>query len=142
MLGRLEAAVLNVLWERGADGAECTVQQVLDGLPKGRERHYNTCSTVLTRLVKRKLVARTAKDRVHTFRALVTRDEMGRAYLDSVRRDVFGGSLRGLVAALVDPRDAKAADVAEVRALLAEIERAETKTDRESKGSPGKRRGG
>ncbi|MCE9637586.1 MAG: BlaI/MecI/CopY family transcriptional regulator [Planctomycetes bacterium] len=142
MLGRLEAAVLNVLWASGDTDSGCTVQQVLDGLPRGRERHYNTCSTVLTRLVKRKLVARSAKDRVHTFRALVTRDEMGRAYLESVRRDVFGGSLRGLVAALVDPRDSKSADVAEVRALLAEIERAEAKSVHEAKGNAGRRRDG
>ena len=120
-LGRLEAAVLNVLWERG----EATVAEVLDGLPRGRERHYNTCSTVLTRLAKRKLVAHETRGRVHVYRALVSRDELGRAYLDSVRRDVFGGSLRGLVSALVDPRDAKKADLTELRALLDEIERDE-----------------
>ena len=120
-LGRLEAAVLNVLWDLG----EATVAQVVEGLPAGRERHYNTCSTVLTRLAKRKLVARTAAGRGHVYRALVSREELGRAYLESVRRDVFGGSLRGLVAALVDPRDARKADVKKLRSLLDDIERGE-----------------
>lgn len=122
-LGRLEAAVLNVLWDRG----EATVADVVEGMPAGRERHYNTCSTVLTRLVKRKLVARSTAARVHVYRALVSREDLGRAYLDSVRRDVFGGSLRGLVAALVDPRDARKADVKKLRSLLDEIERDETR---------------
>jgi len=120
-LGRLEAAVLNVLWHRG----ESTVADVVEGLPRGRERHYNTCSTVLTRLVRRKLVSRSSRGRVHLFRALVAREDLGRAYLDLVRRDVFGGSLRGLVAALVDPRDAKGADLAQLRSLLDDMQRDE-----------------
>ena len=93
-LGALEAAVLNVLWDRGPS----TVAEVVASLPPGGERHHNTCATVLTRLVRRKLVARASGGRGHRYRALVTREDLGRTVLDSVRRDLFGGSLRGLVA--------------------------------------------
>lgn len=124
-VGALEAAVLNVLWDRGPS----TVAEVADALPPGRERHHNTCATVLTRLVRRRLVARTPSGRTHTYRALVTRDALGRRVLASIRRDLFGGSLRSLVAALVGPKGGKGDDAAALRALLAEIEKDETEND-------------
>ena len=103
---------------------------VVGALPAGRERHHNTCATVLTRLVRRKLVARSAAGRSHRYRALVSRDELGRAVLASVRRDLFGGSLRGLVAALVGPRGSGGEDPAALRALLREIEKEEPRRGR------------
>lgn len=131
-LGALEAAVLNVLWDRG----ESTVAEVVDAMPRGRERHYNTCSTVLTRLVKRGLVERSAEGRVHRFRATVGRDELGRAVLATVRRDVFGGSLGDLVAALFDGRRCRAEDVARLQALAEEIS-----ADDDAPRTKGRRRG-
>lgn len=118
-LGALEAAVLNVLWDRGPS----TVAEVVEALPAGKARHHNTCATVLTRLARRKLVGRAAAGRTHRYRALVTREDLGRTVLDSVRRDLFAGSLRGLVASLLGPGAGKGADVAELRRLLREIER-------------------
>lgn len=117
-LGALEAAVLNVLWTRGPS----TVAEVVQALPAGGERHHNTCATVLNRLVGRKLVARVAAGRAHRYRARVSQEELGREVLATVRRDLFGGSLRGLVAALVGPRGGKGEDVAALRVLLREIE--------------------
>lgn len=100
LLGELETAVLDVLWTLGPS----TVADVLGALPEPPVRHYNTCSTVLTRLAKRGIVVREDDPdggRAHVYRAAVSRDEMGRAYLDVVRNDLFGGSLDRVVASLL-----------------------------------------
>lgn len=97
IVGPLEAAVLNVLWTTGP----ATVAEVVERLPADERRHYNTCATVLRRMVERGLVEALTDSRPHAFRATVQRDEMGRRYLDVARREIFGGSFRGTLSALL-----------------------------------------
>ncbi len=128
VLGELEAAVLNVLWERGPS----TVQEVMDALPGRRARHYNTCSTVLARLAKRAIVKVDREGRAHLYRATVTREELGQQYLSLLRREVFGGSLERLVSALLGGARANDRQEKRLRTLLAEIEDAERDARRRS----------
>ena len=121
IVGGLEAAVLRALWDRGAS----TVAEVVAALPAGRGRHPNTIATVLNRMAARKLVARADVGRAATYRALVSREEMGRRYLGVLRDEILGGSLPHFVAALVKPGNAGAKHAAKLRTLLEEIEREE-----------------
>ena len=118
VVGELEAVVLNVLWERG----DATVAGVVEALPEDRTRHYNTCSTVLVRLEKRGLVARSLEGRVLRFRPLVSREELGREYLSLLKRDLFGGSLREMVTALLGQDRPSARQKRKLELLLEEIE--------------------
>ena len=121
VVGGLEAAVLGVLWDRGASA----VTDVAAALPPGRGRHPNTVATVLNRMAARKLVARSDAGRAAVYRALVSREEMGRRCLDALREDLLGGSLTHFVAALVRPGAASEKHAAKLRKLLEEIEREE-----------------
>lgn len=116
LLGELETAVLDVLWTHGP----CTVAEVVAHLPDERTRHYNTCSTVLTRLTKREIVAREPQPgtRAHRFAARVTREELGRVYLDVVRNDLFGGSFGRVVSSLLEGKTPDPERQAELEALL------------------------
>lgn len=118
VVGGLEAAVLSVLWDRG----ESTVAEVAAGLPAGRGRHPNTIATVLNRMAARKLVARSDAGRAASYRALVSREEMGRRHLEVLREEILGGSLPNFVAALVRPGKAKDRQAEKLRKLLEEIE--------------------
>jgi predicted transcriptional regulator len=121
IVGGLEAAVLGALWDRG----ESTVADVAAALPAGRGRHPNTVATVLNRMAARKLVARRDAGRAATYSALVSREEMGRRYLDVLRDEILGGSLPHFVAALVRPGKSKERHEAKLAKLLGEIERGE-----------------
>jgi len=121
LVSGLEAAVLGVLWDRG----ESTVADVVDALPRGRARHANTVATVLNRMASRKLVARRDDGRAAAYRALVSREEMGRRHLEVLREELLGGSLAHFVAALVRPDGAKDRHRAKLKKLLEEIERDE-----------------
>ncbi len=118
VLGDLEVAVLGVLWERGPS----TVGDVVEALPRDPAPHYNTVSTVLTRLAKRGLVSAEKDGRALVHRALVTREQLGREYLELLLDDLFGGSVRGIVATLLGGARPRKRDVDEVRRLLREIE--------------------
>jgi predicted transcriptional regulator len=101
-VGPLEAAILHVLWTRGAASAS----EVVAALPPGKRRHVNTVGTVLSRLARRGIVTgpvRIPGIRGGRFAAAITREELARRCVASVRRELFGGSLRGLLAALVTP---------------------------------------
>ncbi len=118
VLGELEVAVLDVLWQLG----DATVADVVDALPDDRARHYNTVATVLARLEKRGVVAKDRDGRVLTYRPVVTRDELGREYLALLRRDLFGGSVRRMVSALLGHGKPTADELTELRRMITELE--------------------
>ncbi len=118
VLGELEVRILNILWDRGA----ATVRDVLEGLPEDEERHYNTCSTVLNRLVKRGLVAREPEGRGFVYSAVVDREELGRQYLETLSKDLFGGSLARTLATLLTPGKISRRQMKRIESLLSKIE--------------------
>ncbi len=71
-LGRLESAVMEILW---ADG-EGRVQDVLSALDRGLA--YTTVMTTLDRLFKKGLLDRAKQDRAFVYRARLTRAEWER----------------------------------------------------------------
>jgi len=118
VVGGLEATVLGVLWSRG----ESSVAGVVAALPAGRARHPNTIATVLNRMAERGLVARSDAARAARYRALVSREEMGRMHLEVLREEILGGSLSHFVAALVRPSKSRERHAEKLRKLLEEIE--------------------
>jgi BlaI family penicillinase repressor len=121
IVGGLEAAVLSALWDRG----ESSVAEVVAALPEGRGRHPNTVATVLNRMAARKLVLRSDAGRAAKYRALVSREEMGRRHLEVLREEILGGSLPHFIAALVRPGADKERHSAKLKKLLEEIEQEE-----------------
>lgn len=118
--GGLEAAILSVLWDRGAS----TVAEVASALPADRTRHVNTIATVLNRMAARKLVAREDAGRAAVYSAVISREEMGRRCVATLREELLGGSLASFAAALVGRVGGKRGEKHEkkLRRLLAEIE--------------------
>lgn len=88
-LGKLEAAVMDVLW---AAGAPLTVREVLDRMPPQRNLAYTTVMTVLGNLLRKGLVERESVGRAFSYRPTVT------------RQAVAAASLREILDASDDPR--------------------------------------
>jgi BlaI family transcriptional regulator, penicillinase repressor len=68
-LGELERRVMDVLW--GSMGTPLTGRQVADELP---DRAYTTVLTILERLRRKNLVARTTEGKAHRFAATASRE--------------------------------------------------------------------
>ena len=88
-LGKLEAAVMGILWS--ADGA-MTVREVLERLPVQRNLAYTTVMTVLSNLHRKGMAERQAVGRAYSYRPAQSREAAAAA------------SLREILDASADPR--------------------------------------
>jgi predicted transcriptional regulator len=100
VLGRLELAVLDRLWQ-GPQGLEWDVgeMEVAVGRPRGLTR--NTIQSTLERLVRKGLAQRRKRGRAYLYHAALTRSEwLGRS-LEDLLETVPGAEPRLLVASFV-----------------------------------------
>ena len=88
-LGKLEAAVMDILW---SSGGSLTVREVLDRLPAQRNLAYTTVMTVLSNLHRKGMVDREPAGRAYNYRPTLTREGAAAA------------SLREILDASVDPQ--------------------------------------
>lgn len=88
-LGKLEAAVMDVLWSAGG---LLTVREVLDRMPPQRKLAYTTVMTVLSNLHRKAMVERQATGRAYSYRPTLSRE------------GVAAASLREILDASDDPR--------------------------------------
>ncbi|WP_131103307.1 BlaI/MecI/CopY family transcriptional regulator [Ornithinimicrobium sufpigmenti] len=118
-LGDLERAVMDALWSHGPD---LSVRDVMDRLTEAgsKELAYTTVMTVLDRLAKKGLADRTRDGRAWRYTAAASREELAatavRSAFDHVQADRRVAMLHFL-------DDATPAEIDDLRAALAEVER-------------------
>ena len=110
-----EMEILQMLWRLGP----ATLSQAQAGL--GRKIGYTTVQTRLNRLVDKGVVTRTAERPAHYAAAIQPLDVSAR-HLDLLLERVSGGNVVPLVAHLVRDRALTAAEIAELKQLIAEAE--------------------
>ena len=71
-LGKLEAAVMDVLWSAGTP---LTVREVLERMPPQRNLAYTTVMTVLDRLARKGVVTRELVGKAWLYTATLSREE-------------------------------------------------------------------
>ena len=71
-MGELEAAVMDVLWDRGG---WLTAGEVHEALPGGQRLAYTTVTTILVRLWKKGRLERERDGRAYAYRALKSREK-------------------------------------------------------------------
>lgn len=82
-LGELEAAIMDVVWSRGAD---TTVREVLGHLRRAPLPGYTTVSTVMNRLVEKGVLRRTRAGKVDLYGAVYDREAFGRRVAEATVR--------------------------------------------------------
>ncbi len=120
-----------MLWREG--GVTILEAQQSLGLPIG----YTTVQTRLNRLVK-KGVATKSKERPAKYSAVVTAEEVRGADLDLLVERVSDGQVTPLVAHLVNRESISAAELSELKQLVADAEerlKSESRKKRKWKGS-------
>ncbi|MEK7689491.1 MAG: BlaI/MecI/CopY family transcriptional regulator [Bdellovibrionota bacterium] len=116
----LELFVMNVIWDRIPHGGECTVREIVEGLPSGRGLAYTTIATVMKILEQKGVLLSHKAERTHTYSVLTARSEYEVTSLQQVTEEVFRGDTGLVVKRLLDDGDLSRAELSEIRKLLDE----------------------
>ena len=115
-----ELGILNVLWERGPS----TVRDVHETLYRDEGAGYTTALKLLQVMHAKGLVERDDSQRAHVYRPVSTKEHTQHRFLNDLVQRVFDGSPSQLVMhALGSQPRASQAELAEIRDLLARLER-------------------
>ena len=113
-----ELEVLKVLWTSGPS----TVRAVADRLRKQRRKlAYNPVLTLLSRLREKGYVDADRSGTAHTFRPVVSREDLLGSSLSALADRICDGTASPLVLALVRDKTFSAEEIARFRALLDEL---------------------
>lgn len=114
-LTKAEDQIMQVLWRLGRG----FVKDILDELPEPKPA-YNTVSTIVRILEKKKFVSYKAYGNTHEYFPLVAMNEYRREYLRSLVHRYFGNSYQELVSFFAQDRHLTLAELEEIRASLGE----------------------
>jgi predicted transcriptional regulator len=114
-----ELAILRVLWQEGP----ATVRQVRDVLEKSQPTGYTTVLKLLQIMTEKGLVLRDESQRTHVYWAGRSEGQTQRQLVGDLVQRAFGGSALELVMQAIATRKASAADLAEIRKLIENLER-------------------
>ena len=105
----LELQILGVLWREGP----CTVRQVIELMPDGKERAYTSVLSVMQVMTKKGLLSRGRADDelAHVYRPEVTRQAVMRPVMRGLVTKVFGGSAAAAAQQLLADADPSAEEL-------------------------------
>jgi BlaI family transcriptional regulator, penicillinase repressor len=112
-----ELGVLQALWSTGPAGLD----EVMAALPADVHWHESTVKTLLSRLLKKGAVSATRQGRRFRYSPRLTRDQWLAAESKSLLDRFFGGRVSLLVAHFSERQKLSAADVADLRKLVASL---------------------
>ena len=124
-LSAAQLEIMHVVWAR----SEATVADVWGALSARRKVARNTVLTMLARLEEKGWLTRDAGGHAHRYRAAVGREATLGTMLGRLVEAGFGGSVEGLVLALLDRRGVSRDEADRIRAM---IDRAERRGDEKS----------
>jgi BlaI family penicillinase repressor len=116
-LTKSELRVLEVLWTE----QPLTVGQVIERLQKQHDWHQNTVKTLLTRLLKKKAVARRKDGGRFFYLPLVTREATVTTESERLLNRFFDGRMVPLVAHFADRKKLSDRDIKQIEEILAKL---------------------
>ena len=113
-----ELEILHLLWELGPS----TVRTLNERLNERREVGYTTTLKFLQIMQEKGLVTRTEESRTHTYSAAVSQADTQSLLLQQFVDNAFRGSAMQLVLQALGNHEASAAELDEIKALIAQME--------------------
>ncbi|HVR07322.1 MAG TPA: BlaI/MecI/CopY family transcriptional regulator [Thermoanaerobaculia bacterium] len=118
-LGKLQLAIMRVLWRRG----EAAVTEVHEDLEAERDLAPTTVATMLAKLERKGVVAHRTEGRRFIYRPLVDEERVRRSMVDELTTQLFHGDVTALVNHLLSEHSIEASELAELRSLIRARER-------------------
>lgn len=119
-LTSLQISILRELWEK----KEATVSELWESLHGEKGLAPTTLATILSRLERRGVVAHRTRARQFVYRAVVTEGEVQHSMVGELTTSLFEGDVPSLVNHLLTAQDVTPGDLARIRAMIDEAERA------------------
>lgn len=116
--GRMQQRIMQILWSRGKAHA----RDITDVLNKDEPVAHSTVQTLLRQLEKKGAVTHTLEDRTFVFRPVVDEHKARRSATRELIERVFGGSVTGLVAHLLENEKIPRKELEQIRKLVEEKE--------------------
>ena len=114
----VELAILRALWQRGPS----TVREVHEALSGSRDTGYSTTLKMMQVMLERGLLTRDDSVRPQVYAPARGEEQTQRQMVDELLSKAFGGSARKLVMRAVESENVSAAELAEIRKLLKDLE--------------------
>jgi BlaI family penicillinase repressor len=112
-LTRAEEEIMRILWHL----KKAFVKDILAEMPEPKPA-YNTVSTIIRILEKKKVVGYTAYGKTHEYFPLITEEEYKRFEMQNLMVNYFDNSLPNLVSFFVKDNDLKSKDLDEIMKLI------------------------
>ncbi len=116
-LTKAETQVMNVLWSL-PDGKGRSAE-IMDGMPEPKPA-LTTLLTFLKILKDKGFVAAEKLGKGQMFKALVSREDYTRTYMNEVKQTFFGGSYMGFISNLVKEHDVSIDELKELIRMVEE----------------------
>jgi predicted transcriptional regulator len=115
-----ELEVMKVLWEEGkALSAPEIVQKLKE---KDIKWEKSTIYTLIDRLVKKKAIKQEKKNKLYYYSPSISKEEYAKIETARVLNKLFNGSVKDLIAALVESGNLKKEELEEIKKLLGKEE--------------------
>jgi BlaI family transcriptional regulator, penicillinase repressor len=114
-----ELSILRVLWRRGP----LTVREVHDELKPVQDTGYTTVLKLMQIMAQKGILLRDESSKSHIYHAQIEEEQAQRGLMRDLLDKAFDGSASRLVMRALSDERASASDLAEIRALLDEMER-------------------
>jgi predicted transcriptional regulator len=121
-----ELEILTVLWSRGP----ATVREVYEEIARRRPAQYSTVLKFMQIMAEKGLVVRNEEQRAHVYEAARPQSWTQRQLAGDLMRRAFEGSARSLLMGALSARKASKNELAELRRMLDEYEKAESEKEK------------
>lgn len=118
-LSKAQLEIMQIVWHRG----EATVAEVWKDLSERRPLARNTVLTTLARLEEKGWLTRDSLERAHRYRAAAPREATLGTMIDRLIDTAFGGSVEGLMMALLEGRGVSKKEADGIRAMIDQAEK-------------------
>ncbi len=125
-LGRVQLAIMQVLWER----KRATAREITEALTEQEPIAHSTVQTLLRKLEAKGAVTHDVEDRVFVFRPLYREAEVTESATRDLVSRVFHGSVYGLVAHLLRHERIAPEELRRLRELIEEESESHAETRR------------
>lgn len=128
-----EKVLMDVLWRTSSSDEPISAKEIIQGIKSGsdpqnkdsqkKDWHNKTVKTLLSRLLKKQAIAFHKKGREYLYYPILLEQDYVEVAADSFLKRVFDGSVTSLVASFAKQEKLTAKDIAELKALINEIEK-------------------
>ena len=116
LLTEVELELMKIIWEIG----ECTVKEVQEALPQGRDLAYTSVATMMKILEAKGVLTSSKRERAHTYEPALSRADYESMSLRHLTHHVFRDDPGSMVMRLLDESALSDEELKSIRALLDE----------------------